>query len=174
MQRLLVIGLGNADPALGATRHNAGRRLTGALSALLRPTRLADTAGCALFRATRNGREWLIAEPLGAMNDSGRFVGPLITALGIRQGELLIALDDVNLPVGAARLRADGSDGGHRGLRSVLATLGTHAVPRLRIGVGRPPRHVEMGDWVLSTPRPADNAAIDLVVAQAAEKLIAG
>ena len=72
MQRLLVIGLGNVDPALSATRHNAGRRLTGALARLLRPTRLADTAGCALFRATTPGREWLIAEPLGAGLDGSR------------------------------------------------------------------------------------------------------
>lgn len=174
MQRQLVIGLGNADPSLAATRHNAGRRVTGALAGLLRPTRLADTAGCALFRAVHGGREWLIAEPLGAMNDSGRFVAGLVNALRIRQGELLVVLDDVNLPVGAARLRADGSDGGHRGLRSVLAALGTKAVPRLRIGVGRPPRHIEMGDWVLSTPHPSDNAQIDRVVAEAARKLVAG
>jgi PTH1 family peptidyl-tRNA hydrolase len=174
MQRTLVIGLGNADPALAATRHNAGRRLTGALARLLRPVRLADTAGCALFRSVHGNREWLIAEPLGAMNDSGRFVAGLVNALHIRQGELLVVLDDVNLPIGAARLRADGSDGGHRGLRSVLAALGTTAVPRLRIGVGRPPRHIEMGDWVLSVPHPADNVRIDEVVTSAAEKLAAG
>lgn len=173
MKRHLVIGLGNADSALAATRHNAGRRVTGALAHLLRPVRLPNTADCAVFRATHAGSEWLIAEPLCAMNDSGRPVAALLRALKVKPAELIVALDDINLPEGAARYRTDGSDGGHRGLASVLRALGTEKVARLRIGVGRPPRHIEMGDWVLSAPSAAASAAIDEVVLAAARRLLA-
>ena len=171
-QRRLVIGLGNVDPALADTRHNAGRRITGALAYLLRPARLADTAGCAVFRAVRGTTEWLIAEPLCAMNDSGQPVAALLRALKIRPEQTVIALDVINLREGAARYRADGTDGGHRGLASVLRAIRSEQIARLRIGVGRPPRHIEMGDWVLSAPSPAASAAIDEVVLAAAQRLI--
>lgn len=171
-QRRLVIGLGNVDPALAATRHNAGRRVTGALAHLLRPVRLPDTAGCAVFRAVHGNTEWLIAEPLCAMNDSGRPVAALARALKVKPAEVIVALDDINLPEGAARYRIDGSDGGHRGLASVLRALATEKVARLRIGVGRPPRHIEMGDWVLSAPSAAGSSAIDETVLAAARRLL--
>ena len=170
--RRLLIGLGNVDPSLAATRHNVGRRVSGALAYLLRPTRLADTANCALFRAARGNTEWLIAEPLCAMNDSGQPVAALLRALKIRPDQTVIALDDINLPEGAARYRPDGTDGGHRGLASVLRAIRTEQIARLRIGVGRPPRQIEMGDWVLSAPSSAASTAIDEVVLAAAQRLI--
>jgi PTH1 family peptidyl-tRNA hydrolase len=170
--RRLLVGLGNVDPTLAATRHNAGRRVTGALAYLLRPTRLADTAGCALFHVVHGNTEWYIAEPLCAMNESGRPVAALLRTLKLKPSELIVALDDINLPEGAARYRLDGSDGGHRGLASVLRAVASEQVARLRIGVGRPPRHIEMGDWVLSTPTPASSDAIDATVLAAAQRLL--
>lgn len=170
--RRLLVGLGNVDPSLAATRHNAGRRITGAFAYLLRPVRLPDTAGCAVFRAVHGHTEWYIAEPGCSMNESGPFVAALARALKVHPREIIVALDDINLPVGDARFRTSGSDGGHRGLGSVLRSLRTEAIARLRIGVGRPSRAVELGDYVLSAPSTAEGNRINETVLAAAQRLL--
>jgi PTH1 family peptidyl-tRNA hydrolase len=171
--RRLVVGLGNPGAEAERTRHNAGRRVTRALVAVLGARRGGDIAGSAVWTATRDGIEWTIAEPAAHMNESGAAVHALMAATGHRRGELVIVLDDSNLPQGAARFRPSGSDGGHRGLRSVLTALHSVEVARLRIGVGAAPAGVELGDFVLAPMPPVAAEQLDRVARLAVDALLA-
>ena len=92
---------------------------------------------------------WLV-EPLAFMNLSGEAIGGLARYYRIDPADLLVICDDVALPLGRLRVRGEGSDGGHNGLKSVAAHLGTSAYPRLRIGVGRGDERRDLADHVLS------------------------
>jgi PTH1 family peptidyl-tRNA hydrolase len=171
MKRHLVVGLGNPGPESARTRHNAGRRLVERLVELTGAKPLKGTTGATLWRARVRGTEWIFAQLPTEMNASGPAVRALLRGLSIRREELIVALDDIALPEGAARLRADGSDGGHRGLASVLGSLKSERVARLRVGVDRP-RSGDLGDYVLSEPSPLGERKIDAAVAAAAERLL--
>ncbi len=103
-------------------------------------------------------RHLLVARPLTYMNDSGEAVAPLVRHYGVALGDLLVVYDDLDLPLGKLRLRARGGSGGHKGVESILAHLGTTEVPRLRLGIGRPavgdPVDYVLSDW------PPDELAI--------------
>ncbi|MBW2240456.1 MAG: aminoacyl-tRNA hydrolase [Deltaproteobacteria bacterium] len=147
----LVVGLGNPGERYRGTRHNAGFRVVACL---------AERARIALDQPRFSGRfgEGRAAgEAIGLllpetwMNRSGEAVAQALDELEIDEPErdLLIVLDDLDLPLGRLRLRPEGSDGGQRGLRDILRQLGSESVPRLRFGVGRPPANVDPVDWVL-------------------------
>lgn len=153
--RRLVIGLGNPGAEHEGTRHNVGFRV------LDRLARAADT----FFEGSRAPEgydgprnfawaRWreppaLLVEPLTWMNRSGDAVLPLVAWAGLGPEDLLVVYDDMDLPTGALRLRPGGGAGGQKGMRSILTSLATESVPRLRVGVGRPPtdavRHVLSG-----------------------------
>ena len=171
--RRLVVGLGNPGAEAEHTRHNAGRRVTRALIAVLGARCAGDIAGSTVWTATRDGIEWTIADPGAFMNESGPAVRALMGATGHRRAELVVILDDSSLPQGAARFRASGSDGGHRGLRSVLTALRSAEVARLRIGIGAAPAGVELGDFVLSPMPPVAAKHLDRVARLAADALLA-
>jgi PTH1 family peptidyl-tRNA hydrolase len=83
------------------------------------------------------------------MNDSGRAVAPLARFYRVPPHRLLVVYDDLDLPSGTVRMRAEGGSGGHRGVRSIIEQLGEQDFPRLRIGIGRPPGRMEPADYVL-------------------------
>jgi len=137
----LIVGLGNPGHRYRGTRHNVGFRVV---------DRLASQLGIPLEQASFDGRfgrgrlegiDVGLFEPQAFMNDSGRAVAATLGSLPVDavSTDLLIVYDDVDLPLGRLRLRARGGDGGHRGLRDVIACLGTQELPRLRFGIGRPP-----------------------------------
>jgi PTH1 family peptidyl-tRNA hydrolase len=115
------------------------------------------------------GREVCLLLPGTWMNGSGTAVAAAQRGLGIEDpAELLVVLDDVDLPLGRLRVRAQGSDGGHRGLSDVLERLGRDDVPRLRFGVGRPDQPRDTSQWVLERFRPEERAALEDAVERAA------
>jgi PTH1 family peptidyl-tRNA hydrolase len=146
----LLVGLGNPGSRHRATRHNAGRRIA---------ERFAAAHGIALcerrFRG-RYGEGRVGPHPVGVlapetfMNVSGEAVAEARDALALAPADLLLAFDDLDLPLGRIRLRAAGGAGGHRGLASVIEMLGTRAFPRLRFGIGRPPSGQDPVDYVLT------------------------
>lgn len=147
----LVVGLGNPGPRYAATRHNVGRRVVESL---------AGKASAGGFEARYDGRlafgalvghEVALLLPETFMNASGDSVLQAVRDLGIEVAgqDLLVVLDDLDLPFGRLRIRPAGSDGGQRGLRSVIDRLGTDEVPRLRFGVGRPRVGRDPLEWVL-------------------------
>jgi PTH1 family peptidyl-tRNA hydrolase len=140
--RYLVVGLGNPGERYRRNRHNIGFHCV---------ERLAREHGIALgkkrFQAVWGqgriaGEPVVLAMPQTYMNDSGRAVAPLSRWFKIPPERIMVVYDDLDLPVGRVRLRLGGSSGGHHGLESIIAELGTGDFNRLRIGIGRP----EFGD----------------------------
>ena len=120
-------------------------------------------------RGSAAGHEVCLLLPGTWMNDSGTAVAAALRGLAIEDpADLLVVLDDVDLPLGRLRLRARGSDGGHRGLADVLERLGREDVPRLRFGVGRPDQPRDTSEWVLERFRPEERAAVEEAVERAA------
>ncbi|HID95187.1 MAG TPA: aminoacyl-tRNA hydrolase [Candidatus Latescibacteria bacterium] len=145
-----VIGLGNPGEQYRRTRHNIGSVVV---------ERLAKCVGgkwkggenCYLFtRVLIEGTPVLLVKPTTFMNSSGIAVAELIRRFEVPITELVVVSDDVNLPLGKIRLRAKGSDGGHKGLASLIYHLGSEHFPRLRLGIGSPPEAVDLVDYVLS------------------------
>lgn len=137
----LIVGLGNPEAKYFKTRHNAGRRTVEALAAshsLRFSLQKSDHAWCASWESTQG--PLLLAYPDEFMNVSGDSISRLVLSHQIRAEEdLLILVDEAALPFGRLRLRGQGSDGGHNGLKSIQAKLGTLNFARLRIGVGPQP-----------------------------------
>jgi PTH1 family peptidyl-tRNA hydrolase len=147
----LIVGLGNPGRRYERSRHNAGFRVLDALAERARAEpaqrRFAGRyAECALA-----GERVGLLAPETFMNRSGEAVAEALAALPLADpaADLLVVLDDADLPFGRLRLRARGSSGGHRGLGDVLERLGTEAVPRLRFGIGRPAEPRDTVDFVL-------------------------
>lgn len=148
----VICGLGNPGPEYAATRHNVGWWLVERLAEEwdLGPWRSWGMARIASGVVGDN--EVLLLEPLTYMNRSGSvLVGLSGNPEFDPARDLLVIVDDVALPPGRVRLRARGSSGGHNGLKSIESALGTQEYARLRIGVGAPPRGVDLADWVLSS-----------------------
>lgn len=146
-----VVGLGNPGPAYAATRHNLGFWV---LERLLRQGRW----GFSRFPWGEVFEDdgMFLLRPLRFMNLSGEAVVAFASRYGLVPSALLLVHDDVDLPVGAVRLRPGGGPGTHRGVQSVLSALGTEGVPRLRVGIGPAPPGAELARFVLSPPRPEE------------------
>ena len=127
-------------------------------------------AGAALLgTAEIDGRQVVLAKPTTFMNLSGDAVAPLYRKHADGPGDLLVLHDDLDLPVGAVRLKRGGGTGGHNGLRSLKERLGTADFLRIRVGIGRPPVGIDPADFVLTPPAPEHRAAFDAAVAAAGE-----
>jgi PTH1 family peptidyl-tRNA hydrolase len=115
---------------------------------------------------------WLV-EPQTYMNSSGQAVAAILGFHGIEPGEAVVVMDDADLPMGRMRIRTGGSSGGHRGLDSVIESLGTADVPRLRVGIGRERAGAGLVEHVLSPFSADERAWVAQVVDQAAEAVLA-
>ncbi len=145
----LVVGLGNPGAEYADHRHNIGFRCI---------DHLAQEHGVALtkkrFKAVLGegriaGARVILAKPQTFMNDSGAAVGPLSRWYKIPPERVLVIYDDLDLPFGRIRVRPGGGSGGHNGIKSVIAALGTQEFPRIRVGIGRPQRGDPV-DYVLN------------------------
>ena len=167
----LIVGLGNPGREYRDTRHNVGfmvvdevvrrHQLTWAMA----PSQVPDA-----FVVKRFGAEpLLLAKPLTFMNRSGLAVTALSAYYRIPPDDILIVYDDVDLPFGKLRARPSGSAGTHNGMRSIVQSLGTTGVPRLRVGIGRGDRRRDLADVVLSTFEPAERDQLESVITRAAD-----
>lgn len=148
----LVVGLGNPGKEYEKTRHNAGFRAVDAL---------AEKLGCRIDRlkfqglycqTSCNGKKLFLLKPQTYMNLSGKSVLQLSAYFHIPPQRIVVLFDDISLPPGRLRIRADGSAGGHNGIKSIIAELGSQGFPRVKIGVGAKPHpEQDLADWVLST-----------------------
>jgi PTH1 family peptidyl-tRNA hydrolase len=149
----LVAGLGNPGRQYAGTRHNVGFEVVECLAARHAAAFEAapvDAARQARWRRGGSGDDVWLVEPLAFMNLSGEAIGGLARYYRVDPVDLLVICDDVALSLGRLRVRGEGSDGGHNGLKSVAAHLGTSAYPRLRVGVGRGDQRRDLADHVLS------------------------
>jgi len=165
----MIVGLGNPGPRYEGTRHNVGFTVV---------DRLAERAGTRWKRSWRSrsqvgqGRlaetDVLLVKPRVYMNRSGLSVVALARQRDVRQEELLVVLDDADLPLGRLRIRGSGSAGNHNGLKSVIAALRTEGFPRLRVGIGPRPPGADMSEFVLSRFTPEERGRMEEAIVQAA------
>jgi len=165
----LIVGLGNPGREYRETRHNVGFMLLDRLTVTLntRFTRLQSKALVA--SANYLERKIILAKPQTFMNLSGQSVQGLMHFYKLPLENLLIAHDDLDLPVGAIRIRPDGGSAGQKGMTSTIDRLGTDEFPRLRLGIGRPPGQMEAPDYVLQDFSKADLTIISETLNRAVE-----
>ena len=135
----LIAGLGNPGRKFEHNRHNVGFMLLNRLSEKL-GERFGKVESRALVaKPTYHGERIILAKPQTFMNNSGSSVSSLVRFYKVPLENLLVAYDDVDLPIGSLRLRPSGGSAGQKGMQSIIERLGTEEFPRLRIGTGRPP-----------------------------------
>ena len=148
----LIVGLGNPGAEYAKTRHNAGFALVENLAAKWKADWTNERKFDArIAKADWNGKRILLCEPQTFMNLSGETVGALVNFYQLPLKQILVAVDDVDLPLGEIRLRASGSSGGHHGLESIEQHLASREFARLRIGIGRADGAREITNYVLGT-----------------------
>lgn len=167
---LLVVGLGNPGPNYAQTRHNLGFMVADLLAARLGSKFKAHKrSGSEIVTGRLGGRSVVLAKPRSYMNESGRQVGPLAKFYSVPPNDVVVIHDDLDLDFGRIRLKTGGGEGGHNGLRSVAASLGTKDFQRVRIGVGRPPGRKDPAAFVLENFTTAERADVPTICEQAAD-----
>ena len=166
----IIVGLGNPGKKYEGTRHNAGFAAIEALAA---------SAGVRVNRVkfkslsgemTVNGKKLLLLMPQTFMNNSGEAVREALSFYKLPPEQCVVICDDVTLDVGTIRIRRKGSDGGQRGMRSIIAQCGSEQFPRIKIGVGRKPHpDYDLAAWVLSRFAKDETSAIVKAARDAAD-----
>ncbi len=145
-----VVGLGNPGRQYQDTRHNIGFMVLKELRRRWTPGRGKLKFHARLWSANVGGQRIMLAEPQTYMNRSGLAVAEITAFYKVDPSDVLVVMDDVDLPTGRLRARASGSAGGHKGLNDILKTMGENRLARLRIGIGDPPERMDPADYVLS------------------------
>lgn len=145
----LIVGLGNPGIRYEQTKHNVGFRVIDALyEECNRSTSHTSICRSLVMQATWHDVPIILAKPMTYMNNSGTAVAALVRQFEIPLSELCVVYDDVHLDIGVLRMRQKGSDGGQKGMKSIIQHLGTTVFPRLRIGIGEPIG--DLTDYVLT------------------------
>ena len=172
----LVVGLGNPGPSYASNRHNVGHRVVDEIArragASFTPHRsrlhVADLR-LGVLPGGVPGPRVVLAKPTSYMNVSGGPVAALVASLAVPVERLVVVHDEIDIPFAEVRLKAGGGEGGHNGLRSITATLGTREYLRVRVGVGRPPGRMDAADHVLRDFTAAERKDLPWLVDAAAD-----
>jgi peptidyl-tRNA hydrolase, PTH1 family len=168
----LIVGLGNPGAEYAQTRHNAGFLLVEKLAAQWKTGWTNERKFDArIARTERSGKRVLLCEPLTFMNLSGETAGALVTFYQLPLKQILVAVDDADLPFGEVRLRAGGSSGGHHGLESIEQHLASREFARLRIGIGRRDGVREITNYVLGKFDLTENKLLENVLDRASGQI---
>lgn len=170
----LVVGLGNPGAEYARTRHNAGflvvEELASRASAFWN---LEKKFQARIAKWEQAGRRVLLAQPQTYMNASGEAVGALVDFYHVRLPDLLVVVDDADLPLGEIRLRPKGSSGGHHGLESIEKHLGTRDYARLKVGIGRTTDgRRQIANYVLGKFGAGETELLEKVLQRAAEQVV--
>lgn len=173
-QKLIVVGLGNPGKQYAKTRHNVGFMVVEALAENHRQIFRAGKGDYLIseaFRIAPSGEELVLIKPLTYMNNSGQAVRHVFDYYKLAIEQLLIISDDFQLPLGKLRLRAQGSEGGHNGLRSIINYLGAQNFARLRLGIGEVTA-ANNADYVLSTFSKAEAGPLAEMIQRACDAVL--
>ena len=165
----LIAGLGNPGREYTDTRHNIGFRIADHLAKTLGVQFSRQQNHAFVAAGTCGGKKVILAKPQTYMNLSGSSVAGLVRFYKAPPARLLVMCDDIDLPFGALRIRASGGSAGQRGMQSILDSLATREVPRLRFGVGRPPGRMDAADYVLQAFETSEEEALPILVEKAAQ-----
>lgn len=148
-QTFLIIGLGNPGREYANTRHNVGFMMIDRLAEMLGVT-FTRAQHKALITDTRHqGHKLILAKPQTYMNESGQAVISLLNFYKIPDENLIVAFDEMDLPLGQIRIRPKGGSSGQKGMKSIIQRLGHENFPRVRLGIGRPPGRIPPPDYLL-------------------------
>ena len=165
----LIVGLGNPGTKYEGTRHNVGFAAVDLLAKRHGLEWQAAPRGIEALVANWRMGGAILAKPLTFMNLSGAAVVGLLQFYKIELADLLVIVDEAQLETGRVRIRPEGSAGGHNGLKSIIASLGTGGFPRLRIGVGRGDTRRDLADHVLARFEPDERSVVDDSIVRAAD-----
>jgi PTH1 family peptidyl-tRNA hydrolase len=168
-ERALIVGLGNPGRKYKRNRHNVGFHAVEAL---------AERHGLPFSRQQSNAlvadgrigsRQVTLVKPMTYMNGSGGPVKALVSFYKLPLDNLIVAFDDLDLPLGTLRVRPDGGAGGHNGMRDIIRQLGSNEFPRLRLGIGRPPGRMDPKAFVLQDFGKSEGPVVDELLVRAAD-----
>ncbi len=165
----VVLGLGNPGRKYARTRHNLGFSVVDRIASENRIAVKKEKHNSLIGDWQTDGEKILLVKPQTFMNCSGEAVKPLFRYFPITIKDVVVIHDDLDLPFGRIRIRLGGGAGGHRGVLSVLETLGEEGFFRVRVGIGRPPAGIDPTDYVLEPFAPEENSRLEQVVSRAAD-----
>lgn len=172
----LVVGLGNPGPTYVGNRHNVGQMVLDVLAREVPGTFTSHKTRAAVLDGRLGtlasgapGPRVVLAKPMSYMNLSGKPVAALCQFYGIDAEHLLVIHDELDLPPSTLRLKRGGGEGGHNGLKSISAAIGTKDYVRLRIGIGRPPGRMDPADYVLRDFSAPERTELSVTLEEAAD-----
>ena len=168
----MIVGLGNPGTKYQETKHNIGFITLDEIAQRYQATFNKSQFEADIAQFFIGTEKVMLVKPLTFMNESGRSVGPLMTYYGVEDEELIVIYDDLDLEIGKIRLREKGGAGGHNGIKSLIAHLGTNVFPRIKIGIGRPLGTTPVVHHVLSGFPKEQHEEILLAVKKAADAAI--
>jgi PTH1 family peptidyl-tRNA hydrolase len=169
----LIIGLGNPGREYKDTRHNFGFMMIDRIAVRLNARGMKVQSKAIVMDARHGDKKLILAKPQTFMNLSGQSVQGLAHFYKIALENLIILSDDLDIPFGALRIRASGGPGGQRGLGNILEKLGSKEVPRLRIGIGRPPGRMDPAAYVLQSFSRDEQKSVSEILDRGADAVFA-
>ena len=167
--RFLIVGLGNPGRQYKSNRHNIGFMLVDRLAKRLEVAFSRMESKALVTRADYKDNRIILAKPQTYMNLSGQAVSALVRFYKIPFENVMVAYDDVDLPLGAIRIRPKGGSGGHKGMKSIIERLGSEEFPRMRFGIGRPPGRMEAANYVLRDFSKDESEIVAQIIDRASE-----
>ena len=169
----LIVGLGNPGSKYKNNRHNIGFRVIEAIAERFNIKIDTDKHKGLIGKGVINGEKVILAKPLTFMNLSGECVRSVADFYKIPAENVIVVFDDISLDVGKLRIRKKGSAGGHNGIKSIIAHLGSEAFPRLKFGVGDKPKGMDLADYVLGNFSKEDEAILREAIVRACDGVVA-
>ena len=167
----LIVGLGNPGKEYERTRHNAGFDVMDEIARMASASITQKKFKALVDKVNIGGQSVLLMKPQTYMNNSGEAVRAAMDFYHLQPQDLLVIYDDLDLPVGKLRLRQKGSAGGHNGIKSIIAHIGTQTFDRIRVGIDKDPR-IPTVNWVLGKIRKEDAQAYQESIEQAAKAAV--
>jgi len=167
----LIVGLGNPDKKYKLTRHNVGFEIIDLFCREIRAGKMRRQDFSLAAAGSLGPEELILAKPQTFMNSSGIAVSSLVSKYSVPLDDLYVVYDDIDLDLGILRIRRKGSAGGHKGMKSIINSLGSQSFPRMRIGIGQPPQEMDSIDYVLSRFSDQEREQIDQVEKLAIEAM---
>ncbi len=147
----LIAGLGNPGKKYANTLHNTGSRVVDELVQKLNQKKIRRRTSYLYYEAEYEEKNLLILQPITYMNLSGKAIKEAVSRYQIFTDNVIVIYDDVDLSPGVIRVRPQGGSGGHKGMKSIIESLGTDKFARIRVGIGKPPEGVDVKDYVLES-----------------------
>jgi peptidyl-tRNA hydrolase, PTH1 family len=167
--RWLIVGLGNPGPEYAGNRHNAGRMVAELLARRMGASFKRHKSRADIAEGNLVGVPVTVVVPHSYMNLSGGAVASLRDFYKVPPGRIVVVHDELDVPFGEIRLKGGGGAGGHNGLRSVSASLGSPDYLRVRLGIGRPPGRMDPADFVLRDFSATERKELPLLIERAAD-----